>query len=268
LIRQRTESEHEALRRFYPEYLHEEAEVKEICFHAVAPGLRVIINALPVCVQRRLVLNTIEDYIPPSSHLSNLDLHYTVPRPFEIFPVSEQNYKDIPHKVGGKRHTNLKQIRDKNLRWVTLGGQYDWTAKVYPSLTDVPEFPRPLADLIQGMFGVRAEAAIVNFYSPGDILSPHQDVAEHCGADLISISVGSTCVFYAGAQRYGVEPLAIILRSGDIVVMSGDGRWAWHGVGRVFAGTTPAYLEDVVSHPAYNAWIQGKRININVRQMT
>lgn len=266
--RKRTEEEHEYIRRFCPDYVPEDAEIIEVCFHSVAPGIRVLVNALPASAQRQLVAETIAEYIPPKEHLSNLDLHYALPRPFDIFPPnSDVDDWPIPHKLEGKKPTTIRQARDKNLRWVTLGGQYDWTAKVYPSFSDVPPFPPKLAELVSGLFGVRAEAAIVNFYSPGDILSPHQDVAEQCDADLISISLGNACMFYAGAERHDMRPLDIILRSGDIVVMSGPGRWAWHGVGRVFPETSPSYLGDVLAHPAYNPWIRGKRININVRQM-
>lgn len=217
------------------------------------PGLKIISGALTSDIQRKLVDDATSTYLADPRHLTNLDLHGIIPRPIELF--SED---------GSKKFTGKHQ-----LRWVTLGGQYDWTRKLYPSFNigkddRCPSFPEPLATFINESFGVKAEAAIVNFYSEGNTLSPHQDVAEQCCADLVSISLGCSTVFYAALNRWDTTPLPIILHSGDIVVMGGPSRYAWHGIGRVLANTSPQALQ---SDSEWAGWIPEKRININVRQM-
>lgn len=199
---------------------------------------------------------------------------------------------------------SLRSVRSKRLRWVTLGGQYNWTTKKYPSFNVgdpmCPPFPQRLGLLFsRPIFDLVPEAAIVNFYSPGDILSPHQDVAEISTADLVSLSLGCEAVFYVGLDRYGEiagttsddtkdkcsvtkPPLQILLKSGDAIVMGGKARHAYHGVGKVWADTCPDYLKNLENNPLlgclnndetiekwklYSEWISTKRININVRQM-
>lgn len=71
--------------------------------------------------------------------------------------------------------------------------------------------------------------------------------------------------------------VSVKLRSGDVVVMSGEARFAWHGVPRIVEGSCPewmrewpAYDGDVEERPGFEqwrGWMAGKRVNLNVRQM-
>jgi len=189
----------------------------------------------------------------------------------------------------------IEAFLNKKLRWVTLGGQYDWTQKVYPS-TPPPSFPPDVAGLVEGLIpAMKAEAAIVNLYSPGDTLSLHRDVSEECNKPLVSISLGCDAIFLVGHdatetnrdlegfKKDGTEPraAAMRLRSGDLVVMAGEARTAWHSVPQVVAGTCPDWMADwpcltvadqdaegaVTKYEAWKGWMAGKRINLNVRQM-
>jgi alkylated DNA repair protein alkB family protein 1 len=178
------------------------------------------------------------------------------------------------------------------MRWMTLGGQYDWTQKRYPDTTP-PAFPSDIKMLLQSAFeDTAAEAAIVNLYSPGDTLSMHRDVAESSATGLISISLGCDALFVIGTSPSTSAPahaldgsslgtsedkiLTLRLRSGSAVYMSGPSRFAWHGVPQILSGTCPTYLK---SWPAgdvddaeneyeeWRGWMESKRVNLNVRQM-
>ena len=175
-----------------------------------------------------------------------------------------------------------QQFLDKKLRWMTLGGQYDWTNKVYPSGSP-PPFPADIKRLVEDIFPMKAEAAIVNLYSPGDTLSLHRDVSEECDQPLVSISVGCEGIFVVGldgSANNGEPRVATVrLRSGDAVLMSGESRYAWHGVPKVLEGTCPDWLQDwpfLLTNEDidcsnrfehWQGWMKGKRINLNVRQM-
>lgn len=147
--------------------------------------------------------------------------------------------------------------------------------------------------LLEDVFtDTKAEAAIVNLYSPGDTLSVHRDVAESSGTGLISISLGCDAIFVIGssvaspATADGASAttsqlpteecvLAIRLQSGSAVYMSGASRFAWHGVPQIVSNTCPAYLESWpagqdagdTEFEAWRGWMAKKRINVNVRQM-
>lgn len=120
---------------------------------------------------------------------------------------------------------------------------------------------------------MKAEAAIVNLYSPGDTLSLHRDVSEECDRALVSISLGCDAIFVCGLAGVveGEEPrvTAIRLRSGDAILMDGDSRYAWHGVPKVLSNTCPKWMSDWpgVQFPDWTGWMKDKRVNLNVRQM-
>ncbi|RFU29945.1 hypothetical protein B7463_g6399, partial [Scytalidium lignicola] len=101
---------------------------------------------------------------------------------FSISPDSPSSFQ--PKDPGVHKPLSISQVLEKKLRWVTLGGQYDWTNKVYPNETP-PAFPNDIAQMISGLFPeMEAQAAIVNLYSPGDTLSLHRDVSEEVDRGL------------------------------------------------------------------------------------
>jgi DNA alkylation damage repair protein AlkB len=162
---------------------------------------------------------------------------------------------------------------------VTLGGQYDWTNRVYPGERP-PQFPEDVAGFLETLFPeTRAQAAIVNFYTPGDTMMMHRDVSEETDKGLVSVSLGCEGLFMIapnkGAEGEGGEGekeyLLLRLRSGDAIYMTKESRFAWHGVPKVLKGTCPDYLEDWPAedgkYEEWKGWMSNKRINLNVRQM-
>ena len=195
-------------------------------------------------------------------------------------PLDPQTHKPL----------TVRQFLTKKLRWVTLGGQYDWTDKKYPQGTP-PEFPKDVAALVHQAFpNVVPQAAIVNVYSTGDTLSLHRDVSEASSEGLVSISLGCEAIFLAGLETEGESQsryAVMKLRSGDAVYMSGASRYAWHGVPRILADSCPSWMRAWPAAPAspstadpqgtndaspeafvaWRNWMAAKRINLNVRQM-
>lgn len=176
---------------------------------------------------------------------------------------------------------SVRSLLDRRLRWMTLGGQYNWTDKRYPT-SPPPPFPHDIAALLRGIFPqTEPEAAIVNVYSPGDTLNVHRDVSEECDTGLISISFGCEALFmiaYADSSDFAV----LKLRSGDAVYMNGASRFSWHAVPKIMPSTCPEWLQqwpgadddgDDAATPGSNryqqwkGWMAGKRVNLNVRQM-
>ena len=143
-----------------------------------------------------------------------------------------------------------------------------------------PSIPSDVANLINALYQrMHPDAAIVNVYSPGDVLGIHRDVSEESDAGLVSISLGCDAIFVAGLSSYSEGTADSIsndtrveageagfdtaihdgkrgkedgtsrvtklrLRSGDVLFMSGASRWAWHGVPVVLPGTCPPEVAD------------------------
>ncbi len=100
------------------------------------------------------------------------------------------------------------------------------------------------------------QACLINHYEAGKKLGSHVDADEEdTAAPVISVSLGDDAVFHIGGLRRADPKTRIELSSGDIVVLGGEARLAYHGLDRIRAGTS-----DVVP------W--GGRINLTLRRVT
>ena len=106
-----------------------------------------------------------------------------------------------------------------NLRWATLGRHYNWTERTY-ACDHAEPMPRHVAELCDDLCAaigssMNAEAAIVNYYRPGDTMGGHVDDAEtDRSLPLVSVSLGCSAVFLVGGATRDVAPTAVWLRSG------------------------------------------------------
>ncbi|ENH99190.1 hypothetical protein COCC4DRAFT_66729 [Bipolaris maydis ATCC 48331] len=252
--------------------------------HDDMPGLHIIPSLLPAEIQSILLSRLLHRDLSSPAHLTNIHTHYTITYPpshssfFSITPSSPTTIT-APLDPTVHKPLSIAQLLNKKLRWTTLGGQYDWTAKQYPP-TPPPPFPEDTKGMLESLFpGTKAEAAIVNLYSPGDTLSVHRDVAETSSTGLISVSLGCDAIFVLGTSHVQGDSgevrdkvLTLRLRSGSAVYMSGPSRFVWHGVPQIVAGTCPDYLklwpgEQTGEYQDWAGWMANKRVNLNVRQM-
>ncbi len=114
------------------------------------------------------------------------------------------------------------------------------------------------------------EAAIVNLYPPGSSLGPHTDHSEpNKSAPLFSVSFGAPAVFLLGGASRADAPTPMLLESGDVLVMAGAARMAYHAVPRVMAPSpSGAAIEHRFDDDAFIDWyLRHHRINLNVRQV-
>ncbi|RDL49480.1 Alpha-ketoglutarate-dependent dioxygenase AlkB [Ensifer sp. M14] len=83
------------------------------------------------------------------------------------------------------------------------------------------------------------EACLVNFYSEEARMGLHQDRDERdLETAVVSISLGDSCLFRVGGKERGGQTMSFRLESGDIVVLGGEGRLAFHGVDRIYPATS------------------------------
>ncbi|TQB75716.1 hypothetical protein MPDQ_002016 [Monascus purpureus] len=247
--------------------------------HKAVTGLRIVPALLPPTVQFELLSRLFHRDLPNKEHQTNIHLHYDVTYPAET-SASISFFEDDPTRILHPKNPEVhkpitvQSLLDKKLRWMTLGGQYNWTSKEYP-LGPPPPFPQDIANLLRVAFPeTDAQAAIVNVYAAGDTLSMHRDVSEECDAGLISISFGCDGLFMISHDN-GDGCEIIRLHSGDAVYMDGHSRFAWHGVPKILPSTCPSWLvdwpcsneTDEDPYRVWKGWMSGKRVNLNVRQM-
>ena len=100
------------------------------------------------------------------------------------------------------------------------------------------------------------EACLINFYGPRAKMGLHQDRDElEFDAPVISISLGDSCLFRLGGRTRSEPTRSIRLSSGDVLVLGGASRLAFHGVDRIYPGTSGLLPE-------------GGRINLTLRRVT
>ncbi|KAF8212331.1 hypothetical protein K438DRAFT_1806362 [Mycena galopus ATCC 62051] len=187
------------------------------------------------------------------------------------------------------------------LRWANIGWFYHWSTKQYDFTKGKGTIDAVLADVCRSAVNAvdwdqvydpsdtsdwgesgpdwktwnqdyEPDAGIVNFYQTKDTLMAHVDRSEVCATSpLVSISLGNAAVFLIGGLTRDTEPVPILLRSGDAVIMSGPAcRRAFHGVPRILENTVPAHLAAQLDEPQwapFAEYMATTRININVRQV-
>ncbi len=144
------------------------------------------------------------------------------------------------------------------LGWVSdLAGyryqpQHPVTGSAWPSI------PPALLSLWRDVAGYAypPEACLINHYEPRAKMGLHQDRDEEdFAAPVVSISLGASCRFRIGGLKRTDPTRSLILASGDVIVMGGVGRLAFHGVDRILPGTSTLQAGD-------------GRINLTLRRVT
>ena len=132
---------------------------------------------------------------------------------------------------------------------MTSAGKYGWFsdksgyryAELHPSGVAWPAIPARVLDVWRAVSGVdRApESCLINFYGEGAKMGMHRDKDE---ADLrwpvVSISLGDDGLFRMGGDKRSGATDTVWLSSGDVVVMGGGARAAYHGVDRIRFGSS------------------------------
>lgn len=103
---------------------------------------------------------------------------------------------------------------------------------------------------------LKPEACLINYYAPEAKMGLHQDRDESMfDAPVVSVSLGDDCRFRIGSETRGGPTKSFKLHSGDVLVMSGESRLAFHGVDRIYPGTST-----LLKAPG--------RINLTLRRVT
>jgi alkylated DNA repair protein (DNA oxidative demethylase) len=160
------------------------------------------------------------------------------------------------------RSGNPMSVRMTNagpLGWVTdkeRGYRYQPTHPVTGK--PWPPIPPMLLDLWDGAAGYASppEACLINYYQGEAKMGLHQDKDEEdfC-APVLSVSLGDTGVFRVGGRSRKDPTRALELMSGDVVILGGDDRLAYHGIDRILPGTSDLLFE-------------GGRFNLTLRRVT
>ena len=150
------------------------------------------------------------------------------------------------------------------LGWVTdREGGYRYQAQHPESGRPWPPIPRRLLDLWvrHGDYADPPEACLVNLYRAGARMGLHIDQDEEAAdAPVVSVSLGDTALFRIGGARRRDPSRSLKLHSGAVVVLGGAARHCYHGVDRIYPGSSALLPQDKL--PGV------RRINLTLRRVT
>ena len=165
----------------------------------------------------------------------------------------------VPTMPRSGRPMSVRMTNAGALGWVTdKEGGYRYQA-VHPHTgAPWPQIPKRLLDLWTELadYPHPPEACLVNYYADAARMGLHQDRDEDdFDAPVLSVSLGDSAIFRVGGTTRKGPSRTVELKSGDVVVLGGADRLAYHGVDRVLPGTSGLLDE-------------GGRFNLTLRRVT
>ena len=140
------------------------------------------------------------------------------------------------------------------LGWITDRKGYRYEPR-HPNGAPWPPIPESALKIWRAVSGWQGDpdCMLVNFYREGAKMGMHRDADENeWNAPVVSVSLGDPARFRMGGLNRKDPTEAVELNSGDVLVMGGPARLAYHGVDRIRFGVSPLLKE-------------GGRINLTMR---
>jgi alkylated DNA repair protein (DNA oxidative demethylase) len=158
----------------------------------------------------------------------------------EVVELAKEAPPYRPVTPGGKA-MSVAMTNLGPLGWITDARGYRYEA-VHPMTGQPwPPIPAMLTTLWAELCdpAVPPDCCLVNFYDVGSKMGLHRDFDE---ADfrfpVLSVSLGDTALFRLGGLRRTDPTGQIRLASGDVVVLGGEARRAYHGVDRIIPASS------------------------------
>ncbi len=148
----------------------------------------------------------------------------------------------VPRMPKSGAPMSVRQTNFGPLGWVTdKDGGYRYEP-AHPHIgapwPPIPEAALALWDALAG-YPAPPEACLVNLYEGSARMGLHVDADEDAwDAPVLSISLGDTALFRIGGPLRSDPTRSVRLASGDVCILGGAARRAYHGVDRVLAGTS------------------------------
>ncbi len=159
-----------------------------------------------------------------------------------VFAGMKQAPLYIPRMPKSGAPMSVRMTNFGTLGWVTDKAQGYRYESVHPETgRPWPPIPGMLLQLWNDLTGYPAEpeACLVNVYEGDARMGLHVDADEEAwDAPVLSISLGDTAVFRIGGVVRSDPTRSVRLASGDVCLLGGPSRRAYHGIDRVLAGTS------------------------------
>ena len=143
-------------------------------------------------------------------------------------------------QVPGGRPMSVRMSNLGPLGWISDERGYRYEPLHPLTRKPWPPIPEALRALWSNLCGpVEADACLVNLYGEGARMGLHQDRDEaDFSLPVLSVSLGDTAIFRLGGVRRSDPTRSVRLASGDVCVLRGEARLAFHGIDRIIPGSS------------------------------
>lgn len=127
------------------------------------------------------------------------------------------------------------------LSWHTDAKGYRYQSQHPATGRPWPPMPPVLLDLWRRFCpgAPEPDACLANLYRDGARMGLHQDKDERdFSVPVLSLSLGDTAVFRLGGRTRSGPTTSLKLNSGDVCILGGEARLAFHGIDRVLEGSS------------------------------
>lgn len=146
----------------------------------------------------------------------------------------------VIHTTPSGRKMSVRMTAAGQYGWVSDRGGYRYEPR-HPSGVDWAEMPPIALEVWRALVPAARtpECCLVNYYGEGARMSLHQDRDEaDFDQPVVSISLGDEALFRVGGTERRDPTRSVWLRSGDVAVMAGPARLAYHGIDRMRFGSS------------------------------
>ena len=193
------------------------------------------------------------EFIPSAlDHVSQLAVLADVRRVIAEAPL----YR--PRMPRSGRPFSVQMTNCGPLGWVSDKAGYRYQPSHPLTLQPWPALPPALLALWTQLtrYPAPPQACLINYYDAGAKLGSHRDEDEaDKAAPVLSISLGDSASFHVGGLARTAKKVSRLLQSGDVVILGGPSRMAYHGIDRIKPGTSDLLAE-------------GGRFNLTLRRVT
>lgn len=148
-------------------------------------------------------------------------------------------YQPVMPRSG--RPLSVKMSNFGSLGWISEISGYRYGPTHPVTGRPWPDIPASLLELWDELsaYPHRPEACLVNWYTGASRLGLHVDADEDAvDAPVVSISLGDRALFRIGGLSRRDPTRSFRLASGDVVVLGGQARRAYHGIDRIYPNTS------------------------------
>jgi alkylated DNA repair protein (DNA oxidative demethylase) len=159
-----------------------------------------------------------------------------------------------PETPGGQP-MSVRMTAAGRLGWVSDRRGYRYAPRHPETGAPWPPIPAAVLAVWRQVTGLTRDpdCCLVNYYGEGARMGMHQDRDEaDFSYPVVSISLGDSARFRIGGVERGGPTESAMLHSGDVLVMGGAARLAYHGIDRIAFGSSTLLP-------------QGGRINLTLR---